>query len=1153
MKKILNERFAYTSDDIYAIGGMADIYKAYDMDATCEVALKLFRCDFASDEVLIETFNREQQALFDLNIHKNIVNLIDAGVDDDTGRRYIAMEWVDEDLEKHINNNPVKTWDEYYERYGKQILDGLMFAYSRDILHRDITPNNILVNSNGEVKIADFGISKYKKYYPGNVTLVGYKTSPYAPNESGLDYPDVRDVFSYVVTSLECISNDKFEHPNDAKLFLENDLSSTTEISTILYSSLNVDPSLRPFNIIELYERLNDARRVLNKKRESDGKINIVITNSVVESVKKFTLFKTESQAKLFILDDVNQGFLFKQHEDLVNGEYIPNTRSYNVITSEYSYLVKRDTDDDSKLVFIACLRMNDTKLEIYENKSVSFNYSFNIKCSEDKEHSKSSIDSLLLRFSESIDSLEQENLIKHKNSLTDIWRNSLYMRKEIEQISEKAINYTNFEVDGKRIILTVDNHQPLNMELIGEPRIIRNKDKTIAAGEIEWIDGNEVTLFSDAYVNHEIIPKTGTLVFDTNQSMIAINRQRDALDMLMQNKAVKSNMKDLLLDPSIQPKPLSPNLIFVQNDLDDSKKDAVTAAIGTNDFLVVEGPPGTGKTKFIVETIIQCIKNKQSVLLSSQTHIALDNALERLQKLIKEEGVGYELVRIGRRNDPRISKTSTKLLLENGVINWVNTIKDQSEKGVEAWVKNNGVDLDQLKIGVSLSRLRKALISMEEINKEVQDLRIKNDKKNKEISAFQKDQNKEGSLQELKIDLGILSRNLSDKTTIHRSRENELSMAYKPLEENKEFGTDIYKYNIEDIREYEDGYIGESQNAKLGHDVLNILDDWFSRLIRQDEFQSAYLASANVVAGTCVGVAGTKMQKLKFDVCIVDEASKALPTEILVPMVKARKWIVVGDTKQLPPYMGDFINNKDMALKYNLDETKYRNTILSHLENSLPEHSRKKLLMQYRMVKPIGNLVSHCFYNDELKSCKEFTKECIIEAKAVPKPVTWYSTSKDKNRHQVRSKGSYKNIAEINIIKLLLKRIQFSAKLSNDKYDIVIMSGYAAQVEELKRSVAVINAELPDLNIECCTVDTYQGREADIAIYSVTRSNAEGKIGFLQEKERLNVALSRGKEILCIVGDSRFCDSVMGENPFRQVLDYIRSNDECIVDGEIQ
>ena len=67
--------------------------------------------------------------------------------------------------------------------------------------------------------------------------------------------------------------------------------------------------------------------------------------------------------------------------------------------------------------------------------------------------------------------------------------------------------------------------------------------------------------------------------------------------------------------------------------------------------------------------------------------------------------------------------------------------------------------------------------------------------------------------------------------------------------------------------------------------------------------------------------------------------------------MVKARKWIVVGDTKQLPPYMGDFISNKEMALKYNLDEAKFRNTILSHLENNLPEHSRKMLRMQYRMV----------------------------------------------------------------------------------------------------------------------------------------------------------------------------------------------------------
>jgi len=207
---------------------------------------------------------------------------------------------------------------------------------------------------------------------------------------------------------------------------------------------------------------------------------------------------------------------------------------------------------------------------------------------------------------------------------------------------------------------------------------------------------------------------------------------------------------------------------------------------------------------------------------------------------------------------------------------------------------------------------------------------------------------------------------------------------------------------------------------------------------------------------------------------------------------------------------------------------------------------------MQYRMARPIGNLISHCFYRGELISKKEFTKAILISAKVAPKPVTWFCTSSKPGKIEIAANASIKNLAEVEEIKNILLRLQFAAKSDGSRYEVVVLSGYLGQVSELKRALAGLEGDLHNLDVECCTVDTFQGKEADIAIYSVTRSNYTGKIGFLKEKERLNVALSRGKELLCIVGNSKFCGSIVGENPFIKVLEHIRSNpNDCTIVGD--
>jgi superfamily I DNA and/or RNA helicase len=104
--------------------------------------------------------------------------------------------------------------------------------------------------------------------------------------------------------------------------------------------------------------------------------------------------------------------------------------------------------------------------------------------------------------------------------------------------------------------------------------------------------------------------------------------------------------------------------------DFDEEKREILTKALGVQDILTIEGPPGTGKTKLIAEIVVQWLKRnpRHRILLSSQTHIALDNVLER----ITETGLPLEIIRIGRSDEPRISELGHKLLLERRVEAWI-------------------------------------------------------------------------------------------------------------------------------------------------------------------------------------------------------------------------------------------------------------------------------------------------------------------------------------------------------------------------------------------------------------------------------------------------------------------------------------------------
>ena len=147
-------------------------------------------------------------------------------------------------------------------------------------------------------------------------------------------------------------------------------------------------------------------------------------------------------------------------------------------------------------------------------------------------------------------------------------------------------------------------------------------------------------------------------------------------------------------------------------------------------------------------------------------------------------------------------------------------------------------------------------------------------------------------------------------------------------------------------------------------------------------------------------------------------------------------------------------------------------------------------------------------------------------------------------------SGADFPKLYKVKYIRGVLQRLQFVAKAQRQRISVAVIAGYTAQVKLLRDMESQGVAEWPDLEVACNTVDAFQGRQADVCIYSVVRSNRRNQLGFLREPPRLNVALSRGRSALIIIGDQMFCRTAGEPNPFRKVIEFIdRHSESCAME----
>ncbi|MEE5092617.1 AAA domain-containing protein [Xanthomonas euvesicatoria] len=360
------------------------------------------------------------------------------------------------------------------------------------------------------------------------------------------------------------------------------------------------------------------------------------------------------------------------------------------------------------------------------------------------------------------------------------------------------------------------------------------------------------------------------------------------------------------------------------------------------------------------------------------------------------------------------------------------------------------------------------------------------------------------------------------------------------------------------ELREWSQLLLGDPQREALGQ-LMVLSEEWRMRFGQSEDFKAAIIASSSVVAGTCVGFCREEAAlRTVFDLCIVDEAGKATTTELLVPLAQSRRAVLLGDHHQLPAVLDRALRSEELQDRFGLNQQQLDEQLFERLTKDLGAGCKAALTEQHRMRGDIGRLVSRCFYDDSLSEGASTGDRDIanLAVAGLDHEVTWLDPYAGINKaYEERARGtSYENAREAQAIVALLKRLLFALERSGRPLaiwpTIGVISGYAPQVTLIRNEIRK-ERDLDRMTIDCASVHAFQGREVDICIYSVTRKNSRGQIGMLSDWRHLNVALSRARDYLVIVGDLEFCRTVKGLNPFTRLIRFVeQESTECVIKG---
>ena len=423
-------------------------------------------------------------------------------------------------------------------------------------------------------------------------------------------------------------------------------------------------------------------------------------------------------------------------------------------------------------------------------------------------------------------------------------------------------------------------------------------------------------------------------------------------------------------------------------------------------------------------------------------------------------------------------------------------------------------------------------------------------------------------------------------------TRMSEIAKQFAPkkvlnklIQENRER---IQKNPIRDSNPYIESKLQELQKRFL-ESLQNLTPTTSSIRDRDYETATLFLKHCTIIFGTLIGISSWQnFRDIVFDFAIIDEAGRATLSELLVPCIKARKIVLVGDHKQLAPVIDDEVA-QNLSGKHTKEEvgTSFFERLYERMERDKEErehieHFQHRLTHNYRAHKSICDIYSNAFYDGELTTQDFISRQREHGLECFSKSVVWLDTGKMPDKEDTQKGTGKVNHCNARLIERYTRQILNELKAKNLGYSIGIITPYKDQKQLLDSKLSSIKKEfkdfykklaegmgknnnnikdthdIKDYALDIGTVDSFQGSDRDIIIYDCVRcsksknnNNVKGKKGgqkidFIADEKRLNVSLSRSKRLLIIIGDMEYlytAHTSKGENPFEKIIDYIHNH----------
>lgn len=375
-------------------------------------------------------------------------------------------------------------------------------------------------------------------------------------------------------------------------------------------------------------------------------------------------------------------------------------------------------------------------------------------------------------------------------------------------------------------------------------------------------------------------------------------------------------------------------------------------------------------------------------------------------------------------------------------------------------------------------------------------------------------------------VDRGVPVLRIGNPTRVN---DKMLSFTYEHRFESHPAYTELWsirKSIREMVARLRKGNYSERESARNRINHLKDRATELEILINEELF-----SSTRVIASTLVSSNHRILNGRRFSTLFIDEAAQALEAACWIAIRKADRVILAGDHCQLPPTIKCI-----EAARGGLDQT-----LMEKIVTTKPA-AVVLLKLQYRMHEAIMQFSSEWFYNKELKAADEIKCRGILDFDS---PITWIDTSEMHFQEEFIGENFGRiNKPEAN---LLLQELEsYIHKIGNqrvleEQIDFGIISPYKAQVQYLRNKVKGSSLFRPFRHlITVNTVDGFQGQERDVIFISLVRANESGQIGFLNDLRRMNVAITRARMKLVILGDT----TTLTRHPFyKKLMEYIQNN----------